>query len=250
MQCWLCANLNWCDCMCTGNPTIWQNIFSMAYMEWRLGFGQDWDSASVNYYFLLNFILHFYGIQTEPKGRLYIREDWRLIWNRREIAEWYNHHDIFPRGPLRLKSCTLDSEINRNETRNHERNQWILKSQITQITCSTSLLLSPQSTWQRSATEIRLEFNAISWFLTWFPINQQKQVRNQEIRLLEISWFRNLVRFWTPWPGVENIADHGTIGPRKFFMLAEWKKGRKKKGERKKKGKKKNRKKESNCSNK
>jgi hypothetical protein len=40
-------------------------------------------------------------------------------------------------------------------------------------------------------------------------------------------------------PGVENIADHGTIGPRKFFMLAERKKGRKKKGEKKeKKGKK------------
>ena len=33
---------------------------------------------------------------------------------------------------------------------------------------------------------------------------------------------------------LENIADHGTIGPRKFFMLAERKKGRKKKGERKK----------------
>ena len=38
-------------------------------------------------------------------------------------------------------------------------------------------------------------------------------------------------------PGVENIADHGTIGPRKYFMLAERKKGRKKKGERKKEGK-------------
>jgi hypothetical protein len=35
-------------------------------------------------------------------------------------------------------------------------------------------------------------------------------------------------------PGVENIADHGTIGPRKFFMLAERKKGRKKKVKRKK----------------
>ena len=34
--------------------------------------------------------------------------------------------------------------------------------------------------------------------------------------------------------GVENIADHGTIGPRKFFMLAERKKERKKNGERKK----------------
>jgi F0F1-type ATP synthase assembly protein I len=33
---------------------------------------------------------------------------------------------------------------------------------------------------------------------------------------------------------VENIADHGTNGPRKYFMLAERKKGRKKKGERKK----------------
>ena len=58
---------------------------------------------------------------------------------------------------------------------------------------------------------------------------------------------------------MENIADHGTIGPRKFFMLAERKKERKKKGERKKRrerkksrkrkerkkeGKKKNRKKE------
>jgi hypothetical protein len=50
---------------------------------------------------------------------------------------------------------------------------------------------------------------------------------------------------------VENIADHRTIGPRKFFMLAERKKGGKKKGERRKrkerkegKGKKKNRKKE------
>jgi hypothetical protein len=38
-------------------------------------------------------------------------------------------------------------------------------------------------------------------------------------------------------PGVENIADHETIGPRKFFMLAERKKGRKKKGERKKRKK-------------
>jgi hypothetical protein len=55
-------------------------------------------------------------------------------------------------------------------------------------------------------------------------------------------------------PGVENIADCRTIGPRKFFMLAERKKGGKKNGERKKrrerkerkegKGKKKNRKKE------
>jgi hypothetical protein len=55
---------------------------------------------------------------------------------------------------------------------------------------------------------------------------------------------------------MENIADHGTIGPRKFFMLAERKKERKKKEERrerkksrkrkerKKEGKKKNRKKE------
>ena len=48
---------------------------------------------------------------------------------------------------------------------------------------------------------------------------------------------------------VENIADHGTIGPRNFFMLPERKKGGKKKGERKKrkerkegKGKKKERK--------
>ena len=53
-------------------------------------------------------------------------------------------------------------------------------------------------------------------------------------------------------PGVENIADHGTIGPRKFLMLAERKKegrkrgkGKKEKKERKEgKGKKKNRKKE------
>jgi hypothetical protein len=36
---------------------------------------------------------------------------------------------------------------------------------------------------------------------------------------------------------MENIADHGTNGPRKYFMLAERKKGRKKKGERKKEGK-------------
>jgi hypothetical protein len=47
---------------------------------------------------------------------------------------------------------------------------------------------------------------------------------------------------------VENIADNGTIDPRKFLMLAERKKGGKKKGkwkERKEgKGKKKNRKKE------
>jgi hypothetical protein len=56
---------------------------------------------------------------------------------------------------------------------------------------------------------------------------------------------------------VENISDHGTIGPRKFLMLAERKKGRKKKGKRRKrkerkegKGKKNNRKKESNCANK
>ena len=69
---------------------------------------------------------------------------------------------------------------------------------------------------------------------------------------------------------MENIADHGTNGPRKYFMLAERKKERKKKGERKKrgekekkgkkekkekerkkkKGQKKNRKKkESNCTN-
>ena len=33
---------------------------------------------------------------------------------------------------------------------------------------------------------------------------------------------------------MENIAGHGTNGPRKYFMLAERKKGRKKKGERKK----------------
>jgi hypothetical protein len=32
---------------------------------------------------------------------------------------------------------------------------------------------------------------------------------------------------------VENIADHGTIGPRKYFMLAERKKGRKRGKERK-----------------
>ena len=59
-------------------------------------------------------------------------------------------------------------------------------------------------------------------------------------------------------PGVENIADHGTIGPRKFFMLAERKKGRKKKGERKKRRKRKERKKKerkrierkNNCTNK
>jgi hypothetical protein len=51
--------------------------------------------------------------------------------------------------------------------------------------------------------------------------------------------------------GVENIADHGTIGPRKFLMLAERKKGGKKKGKRRErkerkegKGKKNNRKKE------
>ena len=43
--------------------------------------------------------------------------------------------------------------------------------------------------------------------------------------------------------GVENIADHGTIGPRKCFMLAERKKGRKKKGERKKRRNRKERKK-------
>jgi hypothetical protein len=42
--------------------------------------------------------------------------------------------------------------------------------------------------------------------------------------------------------GVENIADHRTIGPRKFFMLAERKKGGKKKGERKKRRKRKERK--------
>jgi hypothetical protein len=39
--------------------------------------------------------------------------------------------------------------------------------------------------------------------------------------------------------GVANIADHGTIGPRKFLMLAERKKGGKKKGERKKRRKRK-----------
>jgi hypothetical protein len=55
--------------------------------------------------------------------------------------------------------------------------------------------------------------------------------------------------------GVENIADHGTIGPRKFFMLAERKKGRKKKGERRKRKerKKKERKRierKNNCTNK
>jgi hypothetical protein len=33
---------------------------------------------------------------------------------------------------------------------------------------------------------------------------------------------------------VENIAEHGTIRPRTFFMLAERKKGRKKNEERKK----------------
>jgi hypothetical protein len=63
--------------------------------------------------------------------------------------------------------------------------------------------------------------------------------------------------------GVENIVDHGTIGPRKFFMLAERKKERKNKGERKKRKKRWERKKrkekrkekeskerESNCTNK
>jgi hypothetical protein len=52
---------------------------------------------------------------------------------------------------------------------------------------------------------------------------------------------------------VENIADHGTIGPRKFFMLAERKKGRKKKGEERKERKKEERKRierKSNCTNK
>jgi hypothetical protein len=39
-------------------------------------------------------------------------------------------------------------------------------------------------------------------------------------------------------PGVENIADHGTIGTRKFFKLAERKKGRKKRGKKEKKEKK------------
>jgi hypothetical protein len=43
---------------------------------------------------------------------------------------------------------------------------------------------------------------------------------------------------------VENIADHGTIGPRKFFMLAERKKGGKKKGKERKEGKGKKEKKE------
>jgi transposase len=43
--------------------------------------------------------------------------------------------------------------------------------------------------------------------------------------------------------GVENIADHGTNGPRKYFMLAERKKGRKKKGERKKRKERKKRRK-------
>ena len=42
--------------------------------------------------------------------------------------------------------------------------------------------------------------------------------------------------------GVENIADHGTIGPRKFFMLAERKKESKKNGERKKSRKRKEKK--------
>ena len=45
--------------------------------------------------------------------------------------------------------------------------------------------------------------------------------------------------------GVEDIADNGTIGPRKFFiMLAERKKGNKKKGEREKRRKGKKEKKE------
>jgi hypothetical protein len=45
--------------------------------------------------------------------------------------------------------------------------------------------------------------------------------------------------------GVENIADHGTIGPRTFLMLAERKKGGKKKGKRKEgKGKKRRKRKE------
>ena len=42
---------------------------------------------------------------------------------------------------------------------------------------------------------------------------------------------------------MENIADHGTIGPRKFLMLAERKKGGKpEKGEKKGKERKKRRK--------
>jgi DNA invertase Pin-like site-specific DNA recombinase len=59
------------------------------------------------------------------------------------------------------------------------------------------------------------------------------------------------ISLFTILAGVENIADHGTSGPRKFSLLAERKKGRKKSGkerkegkETKKEGKKKNRKKE------
>jgi DNA invertase Pin-like site-specific DNA recombinase len=43
--------------------------------------------------------------------------------------------------------------------------------------------------------------------------------------------------------GVENIAEHGTIGPRKFLMLAERKKGGKKKGKRRKRKERKKRRK-------
>jgi hypothetical protein len=38
--------------------------------------------------------------------------------------------------------------------------------------------------------------------------------------------------------GVENIADHRTIGPRNFFMLAERKKEGRKRGKERKKGRK------------
>jgi hypothetical protein len=69
-----------------------------------------------------------------------------------------------PRGPTRLKSRTLDWEINRNQTRNQEITREISEF-WNQKSLKTSLLLSPQSIWQRSPTEIR------------------NRVRNQEIAL-------------------------------------------------------------------
>jgi hypothetical protein len=69
-----------------------------------------------------------------------------------------------PRGPTRLKSRTLDSEINRNQTRNEEItreisefwNQKSLKTSVTHINQEIGLEIRKSHC---KSTEIRLEIN-------------------------------------------------------------------------------------------
>jgi hypothetical protein len=133
---------------------------------------------------------------------------WMKISTKSSFLPLNSSTPFYPRGPTRLKSRTLDSEINRNQTRNQEitRNQWILKSEITK----SSLLLSPQSYTAvthrnqeirleiRIMLEITLEIEKSHYKSTEIRLEiNRNQIRNQEIRL-EITWFRNLVRFMRP----------------------------------------------------